>query len=988
MSKSQAQLPLSRRWPYLFWLGVVFCFFIFPIFLIDVGLDSLLTTRRNLQKQEIFRRLDSNLEQLVQFKNSRNYYHALLKKIFDLATLQKEPDKYLQKALPHLKMRNPGTFKFIVWDQSGNSIDSLTDEKGYRYVVKTLFDVITEVYEDCQANYPGTPENLAAVAKRLNLMRSYLGTFLIPEKLNLPLFRSNLGEIIMASSDSEKSHFWFQAATNLTMLATINSDAIRSTDYLKKLVNGMNKNYQGEIKCGIAELVDDQGVYTGFKHEHGEELLIELGKFQNFSEPHLETAHYLIAIKMLSPFIMGFSFIDKSHNLLEIRRTRSLILLSITGIILFISGIFIYLVFWRRHIISIRLKLALLFVYANGLPLMILGFLGNEYLQQTRRIYLDQAQEQVATLATDFDSKYEIIKDKYATQLNNFVDETIKTIGDRPVTGEDLKKFLPQIMTSRPYDFIVSDKEGRFTEDKTTGNRASAFFANMSRNLLNYVNIKSYTPQELFRDDTGTKESIQAEKFLSEKFLSGKTIVFHRFLLKTGRVSPEQMGPEKREFYWNMLGNYASRNFHNLMVVSWKPEVLQENYIHQNFKNLDTNFGQFKFFAMIENNGMTYPLNESPQREIFDLFRQTFNFKTAFTDSIKIAGKRYAAYGTMGKQLDKVAIVGLIPLDQIESKISSLEARLIIFAVLSLSLTLGIGSLLSSQFMQPVKELEKGVAAIGRQDFRYRLPITSADEFGHLSNVFNNAIGSLEDLQIAQIVQENLFPQEDLKQNNLEIFGRSVAMTRLGGDYYDFFAIDDEMVGVIMGDVAGHGVPAAMLMAMAKASVLLTNHEKIDPSLMLSSLHKVIHRVKSSKIKRMMTCQYFCINSQTGAYSVSNAGHCFPAVISNSGKDVTLVKLIGTPLGITKKPKYENSQLQLNSGDIVLLYTDGIIESQNLAGKELGFDNFVQLLRDSYSENIETYYQNIFNGYQQWAAITDDDITMILMRFNKEQNRT
>ncbi len=87
-------------------------------------------------------------------------------------------------------------------------------------------------------------------------------------------------------------------------------------------------------------------------------------------------------------------------------------------------------------------------------------------------------------------------------------------------------------------------------------------------------------------------------------------------------------------------------------------------------------------------------------------------------------------------------------------------------------------------------------------------------------------------------------------------------MTRLGGDYYDYYIIDHDFAGILMGDVAGHGVPAALLMSMAKASVLLADEEqKHSPAALLGELHKVIFRIKSSKIKRMMTCQYFSINT-------------------------------------------------------------------------------------------------------------------------------
>jgi sigma-B regulation protein RsbU (phosphoserine phosphatase) len=986
MSGTEQQLSLSRKWPVAFWLGAVFCFFLFPVFLVDVGLDSLLETRRNVQKQEIFRQLNRNLEQLMQFKNSRHYYHALLKKVFDLAHQQKNPIAYLQKALPHLKARNPATFRFIVWDDKGRVIDSLTDEKGYRYIVKTIFDVFSDVSSDCQTNYPGTPDTLASVDKRLNLLRSYLGAFLIPEKLNLPMFRGSLGEIIMAASEPEKSHFWYQIGKKFSIMATVSIDAVQSSDYLKKLITGMNRNNDRQIKCGIAELVKARGIFTAIAPQHPQELLVEIGKFRNFSESHLETANYLVSVRMINSFIIAFSFVSKHGNLIEAGFLRRVILSVFALVIAVISAAFIYAVYLRNHILSIRFKLAFLFIYANGLPLIILGFLGYEYLQQTRRLLLDQVQEQVASLVNDFDSRYETIKTGYARQLNELFDEVDNNVKTRSANAGDLQKVRKHIIGTRPYDFIVADRDGKFMLMQVTGQKASNFFSNMSRNLVNYINYKDYTPQHLFREDS---DSVGGQgKIKAERLLSGKTIVFHRFLHRARRINPEQMGSEGRQYYWNMLGNVADRDFHNLIIISWKHEVLQENYLRQNFAGLDANFGQFRFFAMIESNGTTYPLQQKPDREILNLFRQTFSFKVTTADAIEIDGRRYAAYSALGRHLDRVAIAGLIPLDQIDARVDELKRRLIMFALLSLSLTLGIGSLLSFQFMQPVKELEKGVQAIGRQDFRYRLPVKTCDEFGQLGNVFNSAIESLEDLEIAKVVQENLFPHENLRQNHLEIFGRSVAMTRLGGDYYDFFSINNNNVGVLMGDVAGHGIPAAMLMAMAKASVLLTDEEKSDPAMMLSSLHKVIYRVKSSKIKRMMTCQYFCIDAESGACRVANAGHCFPAVIRKRGEEVELIKLIGTPLGITKKPKYENTGMQLLNGDIVLLYTDGIIESQNTSGKEMGFDNFSRILASSYDDNLEVYYDNVFNAYKQWSAKADDDITMVLIRFAQTKEGT
>jgi serine phosphatase RsbU (regulator of sigma subunit) len=137
----------------------------------------------------------------------------------------------------------------------------------------------------------------------------------------------------------------------------------------------------------------------------------------------------------------------------------------------------------------------------------------------------------------------------------------------------------------------------------------------------------------------------------------------------------------------------------------------------------------------------------------------------------------------------------------------------------------------------------------------------------------------------------------------------------------------------------------------------------------------------------MMTCQYFSINGKTGQFKFSNAGHCFPALIRNSGKSIELLKHIGTPLGITKKARYKDEELCFSEGDILLLYTDGIVETKNDQGRELGFDNFQKIVQQCYDPVLETYYQKIFAAYLDWAQKAEDDITMVLIKFSSRQEQ-
>lgn len=970
---------LNRRWPILFWTGAIFSFVIFPLFLIDVGLDSFLSTRKEIQKKELFKKLNRRLELLLQYGNSRHYYHALLKKTVEFAEKSKDPIAYLNRALPHLKKRNPGVFRFIVWDKSGKTVDQLTDEKSYKYIVRVMYEVFSLASEDAILNYPGNPGQISLVDKRINLLRSYLGAFFIPERLNLPFLRGILGECIMASSVPEKSHFWYQVSKDFGIFANIHIDAVESSAYLKKLIVALNRSTTSSMRCGMAELIKDRKVFTDRKIGHKRELLIELGKFMNTSETEVETPHQLIVIKPVTPFVLGFCSMPSKNHLIDIHETRVKILGSAFFIFILAGSAFGYLIF-KSGFFSIRYKLALLFIYANGLPLLILGFIGFEYLQQVRMQLLDRAHKKISNLLTDMDNRFELTIDRYQTEVNRQCSNLNNAFANGKVTDADLTRFETELLKLKPNDLIVADLEGKFKIFRCSGKRADRFIANMAVNLLSYANSKTLMPFSFF---SGDNIENRGGKTRAQAIMADNSIVFDEVLQRVNKIGAQQMAAEERFYYWSFLGDIKNRKFDYLTMISWAQDYLQEKYLQEFLASFNQNSEKIKFFAMIETNGINYPQgNIKP--EIEKLFRQVFNLKVVRRDSVNIDGQNFVAFGSVGKQMNRTALIGIFPVSEIENHVVGLQLKLVAFACLSLFLTSGIGVLLARQFLEPVKELEKGVKAIGEQNFRYRIPITSADEFGHLGAVFNRAIESLEDLEVAKIVQENLFPLEPLQQNSLEVFGRSVSMTRLGGDYYDYYSIDQDYAGILMGDVAGHGVPAALLMSMAKASVLLADEEqKHSPAALLGELHKVIFRIKSSKIKRMMTCQYFSINTLTGLFKFANAGHCFPLVLRQDGHKIEQLNQVGTPLGITKRVRYKDEELQLEDGDVVLLYTDGIIETKNEDGVEMGFEGFEKLVAKSFNDDLERFYQGIFDGYLEWSPTAEDDITMVLFKFKK-----
>ena len=163
------------KWSLLFGFGAVFCFVIFPVFLLDVGLDSYINTKNEAEKQEAYRNLSINLEKILQYGDAKHYYHSLLSKIFEIAEEQQDSLSYLTRAIQNLKERNPGAFSFVIWDNKDDTIvESLTDEKGHKYILKALNEVFNSLAKENNDNYPVKTENNDSLAKKYNIIHSYI----------------------------------------------------------------------------------------------------------------------------------------------------------------------------------------------------------------------------------------------------------------------------------------------------------------------------------------------------------------------------------------------------------------------------------------------------------------------------------------------------------------------------------------------------------------------------------------------------------------------------------------------------------------------------------------------------------------------------------------------------------------------------------------------------------------------------------------------
>jgi phosphoserine phosphatase RsbU/P len=233
-----------------------------------------------------------------------------------------------------------------------------------------------------------------------------------------------------------------------------------------------------------------------------------------------------------------------------------------------------------------------------------------------------------------------------------------------------------------------------------------------------------------------------------------------------------------------------------------------------------------------------------------------------------------------------------------------------------------------------------------------------------------------QELSIARRIQGSIIPQSLPVLDGIRLAARYQPMTSVAGDFYDFLISSDKLLTILVADVSGHGVPAALVACMLKICFAAQRTNAADPAAILSGLNSML---RDSLGGQYLTAACAAIDTQTRTITYSGAGHP-PTLLTRSKTDeLVLLAENGFFIGPFPKATYGNTSSPFGSGDRLLLYTDGITEASIHAGEEFGSERLGQfLLRASESEpsvTLDRLFKEVTKGAQQ------DDLTAVLVRF-------
>ncbi|MGL4393589.1 MAG: PP2C family protein-serine/threonine phosphatase, partial [Fusobacteriaceae bacterium] len=242
------------------------------------------------------------------------------------------------------------------------------------------------------------------------------------------------------------------------------------------------------------------------------------------------------------------------------------------------------------------------------------------------------------------------------------------------------------------------------------------------------------------------------------------------------------------------------------------------------------------------------------------------------------------------------------------------------------------------------------------------------------------------ELELASKIQKKIIPQELKTIFGLDIANYFEPAKEIGGDYYDYFVHEKELLYVTMADVSGKGVPAAFLMALARSILrTISTIRSLNPHQNLNALNKIIFDdISEDMFITMMHCRF---DYKTKILSYSNAGH-HPIIIYRAKEDkIELHSVKGVAIGFIERYKYGEDEIKLDEGDIVLLYTDGVIEAENHEKKLFGVEKLKQIIYENKNSSSEIIKEKILKSISEFTEkkIQDDDITFVILKNNEQE---
>ncbi len=317
----------------------------------------------------------------------------------------------------------------------------------------------------------------------------------------------------------------------------------------------------------------------------------------------------------------------------------------------------------------------------------------------------------------------------------------------------------------------------------------------------------------------------------------------------------------------------------------------------------------------------------------------------------------------------------------------------LVFLVLEV-VALATGTILTRTITRSIGDLYDGTLHVRRGDFSHRVRVSNRDQLGSLGESFNEMTSSISELiegqrerqrlenevEIARQVQQQLFPQTIPSLPGLELAAICRPARTVSGDYYDFIKLGPSRVGVVLADISGKGIFAALLMASLQAALrsMASLETQVGTCEIVSQLNK--HLFRNTTDDRYATLFYAVYDSEAKTLTYTNAGHLAPMLVDDGS--FKALDQGGTVVGMFEDAPYTECTLAVGPGSLMVAFSDGLTEPESVYGEEFGIARLnAEVLRQRHARAARIA-ENLVMAAEQWSGTPEqaDDMTVVVAR--------
>jgi HAMP domain-containing protein len=629
---------------------------------------------------------------------------------------------------------------------------------------------------------------------------------------------------------------------------------------------------------------------------------------------------------------------------------------------------------------GIRAKVILLFLFAVGFPTLLLLIGGYVALDDRIRVLQENLVDTMKGKLKQFDERFPLEVSAIEQRLRN-AGRQAQTLAGNPRQLQVFQRFATMGGLNNIFVIDCRNQMAFLLFDDPKMREKERMARILAGEMLKRINGSD-------KVDAGTFVASAFEDIF--KTLIGSDATVNDFIRTLGKIKDFSSDKDATYIYNDAI--YNKKGEAEFLVLAFFSRG-----------NVERAFFEKYYSQLMNQSELNWRVGLSPRRTFLSEFQPHFpdramaqkigrivsdqNVPTRLIERRKRDARLWL--GQFGQNMKMYVFTANTSLAPLEASIRGYWTVLGWLAAFLVLITGFIGLVLSRQLLTPIGDLSGGLRAIQNRNFRHVIPIHSSDELGEMSRLLNQVMEGLDDLAVARIIQEQLFPEGELRAGGYVVFGKSRTMVDVGGDYYDYFLHGDDVVFGLLGDVSGHGVSAAMIMGMAKCFFTLENTREKPLDQLLVGFHQYL--LKTVKKVKMMTMIVFRLSLRQHTLELANAGQTFPCHWKAREKKAGTIEVPAMPLGACRKVAYKTRQFAIEPGDAWFFYSDGLSEATNIQGDMVGYERVEQWFAEAADGEPQVVVDRLFERIDTFTAglPAADDLTMIcLARLPHDEQKT